>query len=71
MTPALSTDDKLLNYMVRYQDKHHFPPSVREMCLYLGVSSTSTVWVRLKRLEKSGRLIVTREGKRSHVQVPE
>ena len=25
MTPALSTDDKLLNYMVRYQDKHHFP----------------------------------------------
>lgn len=70
MTPALSTDDKLLNYMVRYQDKHHFPPSVREMCLYLGVASTSTVWKRLRRLEQSGRLIVKREGKRSHVQVP-
>lgn len=36
------------------EEEHGFPPTVRELGALLGVTSTSTVFSRIKQLEKSG-----------------
>ena len=40
--------------IVRFTEEHGFPPTVRELGELLGVASTSTVFSRIKQLEKSG-----------------
>lgn len=40
--------------IVRFIEEHGFPPTVRELRTLLGVASTSTVFSRIKQLEKSG-----------------
>ena len=40
--------------IVRFTEEHGFPPTVRELGALLGVASTSTVYSRIKQLEKSG-----------------
>lgn len=39
--------------IVRFTEEHGFPPTVRELGELLGVASTSTVFSRIKQLEKS------------------
>ena len=38
----------------KFTEEHGFPPTVRELGALLGVASTSTVFSRIKQLEKSG-----------------
>ena len=40
--------------IVKFTEEHGFPPTVRELGALLGVTSTSTVFSRIKQLEKSG-----------------
>lgn len=40
--------------IVRFTEEHGFPPTIRELMKLLGVASTSTVFLRIKQLEKSG-----------------
>ena len=40
--------------IVRFTEEHGFPPTVRELGALLGVASTSTVFSRIRQLEKSG-----------------
>ena len=40
--------------IVSFTEEHGFPPTVRELGELLGVASTSTVFSRIKQLEKSG-----------------
>ena len=40
--------------IVRFTEEHGFPPTVRELGALLGVASTSTVFARIRQLEKSG-----------------
>lgn len=53
----LDIKDKQLevyNFLKTYTENRGFPPSVREICEAVGLSSTSTVHGHLKRLEKKG-----------------
>ena len=45
---------EILNYMKKEVSEKGYPPSVREICLAVGLKSTSTVHGHLERLEKKG-----------------
>lgn len=46
--------DKLFDYILKFQAKNGFPPSLREMCTHMGISSTSTISYYLDYLEEQG-----------------
>lgn len=47
---------KILNYMYDYTKEKGFPPTVREIGEYIGLSSSSSIHAHLKQLEKKGYL---------------
>lgn len=44
----------ILDYIITYYQEHAYPPSVREICSAVGLSSTATVHTHLNNLEKRG-----------------
>ena len=44
----------ILNFIVDHSEKYGYPPSVREICSKVGLSSPSTVHGYLARMEKEG-----------------
>lgn len=46
--------DKLFEYIIKFQAKNGFPPSLREMGSHMGISSTSTISYYLNYLEEEG-----------------
>lgn len=44
----------ILNFIIKYQKENGYPPTVREMCKALNISSTSTVSYYLDMLENEG-----------------
>lgn len=54
----LSTKDyEILDFIQKQLEEKGFPPSVREICEAVGLSSTATIHARLKKLEKHGKII--------------
>ncbi|MCT7669625.1 MAG: transcriptional regulator [Lactobacillus iners] len=56
------TNDKnkqlaILSFIYNYISKNNFPPTVREICDGIGLSSTATVHGHLLRLEKKGWIV--------------
>ena len=49
-----SKEEELLNFIKNHQEEFGYPPTVREMCRAIKVSSTSTVSYYLDKLETSG-----------------
>lgn len=75
--PRKTSDKKqleILQYIYDTVEKRRIPPTVREICSAVGLSSTSTVHGHLARLERKGWLVkdatkpraleITREGKK-------
>jgi len=50
-------DYEILDFILEKQNKNGYPPTVREICEAVGLSSTATIHARLKKLEKHGYLI--------------
>ncbi len=48
--------EQLLEYIKTYVDENGFPPTVREMCHAINVSSTSTISYYLSKLENNGSI---------------
>ena len=48
---------QIFDYIIKELKRNGYPPSVREICDALGVSSTSTIHGHLSRLEKKGYII--------------
>lgn len=46
----------ILDYINEFQEKNGFPPTVRDICIGVGLSSTATVFTHLKNLEEKGFL---------------
>lgn len=61
-TRPCPTRDKLLQFLILYQEDHGYGPSIREMAAAVGVRSTCTVSQHLTFLEENG-LITHTEGK--------
>jgi repressor LexA len=49
-------EKKILNYIKSYINKNHYPPTIRELCDFTGLTSTSTIHRYLKRLQKEKKL---------------
>ena len=46
--------EEVLNFIKKYSAEHGYPPSIREICLGVGLNSTATVFVHVKNLESKG-----------------
>lgn len=53
----ITQTEKVLNFISDFTKKNSYPPSVREMCKGLGISSTATIVYHLKKLEEQGKLV--------------
>ena len=51
-----SKEEQLLNFIKNYQNDNGYPPTVREMCKAIKVSSTSTIFYYLNKLESSNKI---------------
>ncbi len=54
--PKYSKEEQLLSFIKSYQNENGFPPTVREMCKAIKVSSTSTIFYYLNKLENSNKI---------------
>ena len=54
---------RVLEFIESFIEKNSYPPSVRDMCAGLDISSTATIVYHLKKLEKQGKL--TRQKQRN------
>lgn len=57
MAELTAKDYEILEFIGRQLEEKGFPPSVREICEAVGLSSTATIHARLKKLEKHGKII--------------
>ncbi len=51
-----SKEEQLLEFIKSYQTDNGFPPTVREMCKAIKVSSTSTIFYYLNKLENANKI---------------
>lgn len=51
-----SKEEQLYNFIKNYQNEYGYPPTVREMCKAIKVSSTSTIFYYLNKLENSNKI---------------
>ncbi len=63
------TQAAVYNYIVEYISENAYSPSIRDICVGVGLKSTSTVHNHLRRLSEEG-LIHFHEGKRRTIRVP-
>lgn len=56
MAELSAKDYEILDFILEKQNKKGYPPTVREICTAVGLSSTATIHARLKKLEKKGYL---------------
>ncbi|MBS7298666.1 MAG: transcriptional repressor LexA [Eubacteriales bacterium] len=73
-------DYQILEFIRKQQESRGFPPTVREICTHIGLTSTATVHARLKKLEDHGLIVkegaknrsikVVSDGNESFVKVP-
>jgi len=53
---AIDKQQKILEFVTSYMDENGYPPSIREICAGVGLSSTSTVHAHLETLKRKGLL---------------
>lgn len=51
------TDDQIIDFIKKYQEKNGWAPTVREIAKGVGYASTSTMQDRLVRLSDSDRIV--------------
>ncbi len=54
MTELTQKQNEVLDFIKKYTAMHGFPPSIREICAALNLSSPATVHAHVKNLEKAG-----------------
>lgn len=55
---SLGSTERVYRFLVGYIRKNLYPPCVREIAEGVGLKSTSSVYVHLRKLEKQGRIEV-------------
>ena len=56
-------DIRTLEFIVEYEKVHLFPPSLREIAERTGVRSTSSIFMRVRKLEDYGKLSIDESGR--------
>ena len=57
MAELTNKDYEILDFIQAQLEQKGFPPSVREICDAVGLTSTATIHARLKKLEKHGKIV--------------
>jgi len=57
MAELSAKDYEILDFIEKQLEKKGFPPSVREICEAVNLSSTATIHARLKKLETHGKIV--------------
>ena len=57
--------EKVLEFIENFMEKNSYPPSVREMCAGLNISSTATIVYHLRKLESQGKLVRSKQKNRA------
>lgn len=57
MSKLSKKDFEILDFIKEQQFKKGFPPSVREICTAVGLSSTASIHAHLKKLEEHGKIL--------------
>lgn len=57
MAELSNKDYEILDFIQGQLETRGYPPTVREICAAVGLTSTATVHARLKKLEKHGKLV--------------
>ena len=52
-----SMRNRIYAYILSYQERGHYAPSVRDICLAMGLKSTSTVQGHIDRMVRDGLLV--------------
>ena len=68
MKKLQNPQQEIYQYILSYTEQHDYPPSVREICDAVGLTSTATVHVHLKNLERDGK-IIRNPGKQRSIQI--
>ncbi len=63
MAKLTDKDYRILDFIKSQLKQRGFPPTVREICAEIGLTSTATVQARLKKLEDNG--LIVREGNKN------
>lgn len=56
MKEKLDQTTRVYQYIEEFIEKNSYPPSVREICAGLNISSTATIFYHLRKLETQGKL---------------
>ena len=56
---------KVLEFIENFMEKNSYPPSVRDMCSGLNISSTATIVYHLRKLENQGKLTRAKQRNRA------
>ena len=57
MAELSNKDYQILDFIQEQLETRGYPPTVREICTAVGLTSTATVHARLKKLEKHGKIV--------------
>lgn len=63
------TVNQIYDFIVDYLRREGYPPAVRDICIGVGIRSTSTIHGHLKRLQLAGRIDYS-AGKRRAITIP-
>ena len=63
------TVNQIYDFIVDYIRREGYPPAVRDICVGVGIRSTSTIHGHLKRLQQAGRIDYS-AGKRRAITIP-
>ncbi len=63
------TVNQIYDFIVDYIRREGYPPAVRDICVGVGIRSTSTIHGHLKRLQQAGRIEYS-AGKRRAITIP-
>lgn len=54
--PRYSKEDELFDFIKNYKNDNGYPPTIREMCKAIKVSSTSTIFYYINKLENANKI---------------
>ncbi|MCD8158935.1 MAG: transcriptional repressor LexA [Clostridiales bacterium] len=70
MEKLTNKQQRIYDYIKKYIEEYNIPPTIREICDSVGLTSSSTVHTHLANLEKKG-YIIRKKSKNRHIEITE
>lgn len=61
----ISQTEKVLEFIENFMENNSYPPTVRDMCQGLKISSTATIVYHLRKLEEQGKIVRDKQKNRA------